>query len=186
MNGERPRGILTPADRAYLLGERRYENEQTERNTRGRIRDRIEAATRDFETLIEGLDGHDRELVFGERFGADGGAAAFDALVSSIAFLYLAVGDTDLEFETVLREGINVAEATEDRVASVDLAVTRANRTAEALRRKLELGEELSLTEIAFLQSGDAVSDEELARYLGSERAADIDDGRIQSRVTDF
>lgn len=186
MDGERPRGILTAADRAYLLGEREYESEQTERNTRARIRDRIEAAAYDFETLIEGLDERDRRLVFEERFGADGGAAAFDALVSAVAFCYLAVGDTDLEFETVLREGINVAEATEDRVASVDLTVTRANRTPEALRRKLELGEELSLTEIAFLQSGDAVTDEELARYLGADRATTVDDGRIQSRVTDF
>lgn len=186
MNGERPRGILTPADRAYLLGEREYDRTQTERNVRARIRDRVEAATYDFETLVEGLDDRDRRLVFEERFGAEGGAEAFDALVSAVAFLYLAVGDTDLDFETVLAEGINVAEATEDRVATVDFAVSRAERSPETLRRKLELGEDLTLTEIAVLQDSDAVSEGELARYLGEDRASGVDDGRIQSRVTDF
>ncbi len=186
MTGDRPRGILTPADRAYLLGDREYDSEQTARNVRARIRDRIEAATYDFETLVEGLDERDRRLVFDERFGAESGAGAFDALVSAVAFLYLAVGDTDVGFETVLAEGINVAEATEDRVATVDFSVSRAERSPEALRRKLELGEDLTLTEIAALQESDEVSESELARYLGEERAADVEDGRIQSRVTDF
>lgn len=186
MNEERPRGILTPADRAYLLGDREYDSEQTARNVRARIRDRIEASTYDFETLIEGLAERDRRLVFEERFGSESGADAFDALVSAVAFLYLAVGDTDLDFETVLAEGINVAEATEDRVATVDFDVSRAERSPEALRRKLELGEDLTLTEIAVLQDSDAVSEAELARYLGEERASEVEDGRIQSRVTDF
>lgn len=186
MSEDRPRGVLTAADREYLLGERTYDREQTERNVRARIRDRIEAGVYDFETLVEGLDEHDRRLVFEDRFGSEGGAAAFDALVSAVAFLYLAVGDTELAFETVLAEGINVAEATEDRVATVDLSVTRAERTPDALRRKLELGEDLTLTEIAALQESDAVSESELARYLGADRATDVEDDRIQSRVTDF
>lgn len=186
MHDDRPRGILTPADRAYLTGERSYGSEQSERNARARIRDRIEAAMYDFDVLVETLDERDRRLVFEERFGEAGGTAALDALVAAQAFLYRAVGDTELPFETVLREGVNVAEATEGRVASVDLTVSRATRSVDTLRRKLELGERLSLTEIAFLQESDAVSDDELARYLDEERASAVDDGRIQSRVSDF
>jgi DNA-binding transcriptional regulator YiaG len=188
MNSEsdRGRGILTPADREYLAGDRTYDSDQSERNARARIRDRVEAATYDFETLVEDLDERDRKLVFEDRFGEAGGTGAFDALVAAQAFLYQAICDTDVDFETVLREGINVAEATEDRVASVDLTVTRATRSVDALRRKLELGEQLSLTEIAFLQESDAVSATELARYLDVDRATSVEDGRIQSRVSDF
>jgi len=184
IDGNDERGILTEADRAYLAGEREYASEQAERNARARIRDRVEAAVYDHEALLEGLSERDREIVFGERFGAAGGDA-FDALVAAQAFLYLAVGDSDVDFETVLREGINVAEATEDRVASVDLTVSRAEQSVDALRRKLETRAELSLAEIAYLQAAEEVSDDELARHLGEDRAA-VDDGRIQARVTDF
>jgi hypothetical protein len=157
-----------------------------ERNARARIRDRVEAAVYDCETLLEGLSERDRRIVFAERFGEDGGGErALDALIAAQAVLYLAVGDTDVDFETVLSEGINVAEATEDRVASVDLTVSRAEQSVDALRRKLETRAELSLTEIAYLQAAESVGDEELARYLGEDASA-VDDGRIQSRVTDF
>lgn len=185
MNTNDERGILTDADRAYLAGDGEYDSEQAERNARARIRDRVEAAVYDFEALLEGLSERDRRIVFGQRFGEDGGAAAFDALVAAQAFLYLAVGDTDLDFETVLSEGINVAEATEDRVASVDLTVSRAEQSVATLRRKLQTRAELSLTEIAYLQAAEGVSDEELARHLGEDAPA-VEDGRIQSRVTDF
>lgn len=178
------RGILTDADRAYLAGESTYESEQAERNARARIRDRVEAAVYDFEALLEGFGERDRRIVFAERFGEDG-QRALDALIAAQAFLYLAVGDTDVDFETVLSEGINVAEATEDRVASVDLTVSRAEQSVDALRRKLETRAELSLTEIAYLQAAEGVGDDELARHLGEDAPA-VEDGRIQSRVTDF
>jgi len=178
------RGILTDADRAYLAGEGEYASEQAERNARARIRDRVEAAVYDFEALLEGLSERDRRIVFAERFGEDGGDA-LDALVAAQAFLYLAVGDSDVDFETVLSEGINVAEATEDRVASVDLTVSLAEQSVATLRRKLETRAELSLAEIAYLQAAEGVGDEELARHLGEDHRR-VEDGRIQSRVTDF
>ncbi|WP_255192560.1 hypothetical protein [Natronobeatus ordinarius] len=183
--GERERGILSEADRTYLRGETEYASVQSERNARARIRDRVYEGVRDFELLVEGLPAADRKLVFEKRVAQLDGAEAFDALVSAVAFLYLAVGDTDLEFERVLHEAVNVAEARSDRAATVDLDLTYHSLSVEELRHKLKRGEELSLTEIAYLHRSDDVGTDELARYFEDE-AAELDDGRIQSKVTDF
>ncbi|MFD1514926.1 hypothetical protein [Halomarina rubra] len=185
---DRGRGILSPADRRYLRGAANLSSVQSERNARARIRDRVYDGALDFELLVERLSERDRRLVFEKRFGGMAGTDAFDALVSMLAFCYLAVGDTDVEFERALREAINVAEAGDERAASVDLDVTYHSLTVPELRRKLDREESLSLTELSFLQSSEAVSLRELARYFGDADAArrGIDDGRIQSKVTEF
>lgn len=185
-DGERDRGILSTADRAYLRGERELSSVQAERNARARIRRRIHDALLDFEVLVEHLAERDVDLVFGERASDEDGRAFFDALVSAAAFLYRGVGRTDLDFETVLREGVNLAEAADDRAATVALDVTYHALDADHLRRKLDEGESLSLTEIAYLYESDDVSRDELAEYFGEARAADLDDGRVQSKVTDY
>ncbi|MFB6127057.1 MAG: hypothetical protein ABEJ79_07180 [Halolamina sp.] len=187
MTGEsRDRGILTDADRAYLRGERTYGSEQAERNARARIRDRVWNAALDFELLLAELDDHDRELVFGKRADRGDPTAVFDALVAATAFCYRAVEDTDLDFETVLREAINVAAARDDRGATVEFDVTYLGLDAEGLRRKLDRGEELSLTELAYLQESDEFGPREVAEYFGDDDPTDVDDGRIQSSVTSF
>lgn len=186
MPGEdRARGILSPADREYLRGEREFSGKQAERNARARIRKRVFAATFDLELLVDTLSDRDRELVFGKRFGEVDGVAAFDALVAAIAFYYRATDDTGVQFENALTEAINVAEASQDRAASVDLDVTYHGLSVDGLIRKLRTGEELSLTEIAYLQRSEEVSSNELARYL-TEEHDEVDDGRIQSKVTQF
>ena len=184
---ERPRGILSEADRAYLRGESDLATTQSERNTRARIRDRTYDAMCDFEPLVERLPEHDRRLIFEKRFENMDGAAAFDALVSAVSFLYRGVEDTSLDFETVLNEAINMAEVREDRVASVDLDLTFQSLTVEQLRHKLEAGEELSLTEIAYLHDSDEIRRDELAEYFrDSDGELAVDDGRIQSKMTNF
>lgn len=186
MNGsDDERGILSPADREYLRGEREFSGDQAERNARARIRKRVFAATFDLELLVDALSDRDRELVFGKRFDEIDGVAAFDALVAAVAFYYRASDDAGLRFEDVLTEAINVAEAGQERAATVDLDVTYHGLSADGLRRKLRTGEELSLTEIAYLQRSDEVSSNELARYL-AEEPDEVNDGRIQSKVTQF
>lgn len=184
---DRGRGVLSGADRAYVRGEAELSSTQSERNARARIRDRIYDGILDYELLVEHLSERDRKLVFEKRFEEMDGTDAFDALVSAVAFLYQGIGDTDLSFEAVLAEAINVAEARAGRAAAVDLDVTFHSLTPDELRRKLERGESLSLTEIAYLHGSDEVNVAELARYFRDDEArAGIDDGRIQSRVTDF
>lgn len=185
--GERDRGILSKADRAYLRGETELGSVQSERNARARVRDRIFDGILDFEVLVEHLSERDRELVVENRFEEIDGTEAFDALVSAVAFLYQTTRDTDLDFEAVLNEAVNLAEASDDRAAKVDLDLTFQSLTAEQLRHKLERGESLSLTEIAFLHGSDDVRMDELARYFrDSEESPDVEDGRIQSKVTNF
>lgn len=181
----RGRGVLSPADRAYLRGEREFASVQAERNARARIRERLYDSLRDFEVLVERLQTRDLELVFEKRVGADG-TTGFDALVSTLAVLYRGVDRTDLDFETVLREGVNLAEAENDRAASVELDLTFHSLDADQLTGKLEAGESLSLTEIAYLYESDAVSRDELARYFDDARTPDLDDGRVQSKVTEY
>ncbi|MEZ3115845.1 hypothetical protein RYH80_07935 [Halobaculum sp. MBLA0147] len=186
---DRDRGVLTAADRAYLRGETEPSSTQVERNTRARIRDRVHDALLDFPVLVEHLSDRDRELVFGDRLDA-AGPAAFDALVATVAFLYDGLEETDLPFETVLAEGINLAVADDERSATVSLDVTFHGLTAETVRRKARQGESLSLTEVAFADRSDevdlaAVTDTvDGPTETGDDRA--VDDGRIQARVTDF
>lgn len=184
--GDRGRGVLTEADRAYLRGTADLGSVQSERNARARIRDRLFDATLDFELLVEHLEARDRELVYGKHFDDLDGADAFDALVSMLAFCYQAVDETDLDFETVLTEGINVAEATNQRAATVDFDVTYQSLTSDQLLTKLRRGESLTLTELAFLHQRHDVSEGELARYFQDRDRKELEDGRIQSKVTNF
>lgn len=183
---DRDRGVLTPADRAYLRGETTPSSVQAERNVRARIRSRVYDAVLDFEVLVEGFDDRDLDLVFENYLDESDGTAAFDALVSAVAFLYRGIDRTDLDFETVLREGVNLAEAAEDSAATVSLDVTYHDLNVDHLTGKLESGESLSLTEIAYLYESSDVGRDELAEYFDDERTGDLDDGRVQSKVTDY
>jgi len=181
----RGRGVLTAADRAYLRGDATPGSVQHERNVRNRIRGRVHDALLDFETLVEGLEDRDLDLVFESYLDDGDGTEAFDALVSVVAFLYRGVDRTDLDFETVLREGVNLAEAADDRAATVSLDVTNHDLNADHLRGKLEAGDPLSLTEIAYLYESADVGRDELAAYFEADDR-DLDDGRVQSKVTDY
>lgn len=65
MNSEtdRPRGILTDTDRRYLLGETDYANEQSKRDARYRIRERVFNGLRDLDLVLRELEGRDLEQV---------------------------------------------------------------------------------------------------------------------------
>ncbi len=81
-----------------------------------------------------------------------------------------------------------MAEVKDDRVATVQLDFTFHSLTVDQLLHKLEAGETLSLTEITYLHESDEVRMDELAQYFrdAEETASEIDDGRIQSKVTNF
>lgn len=185
MADDRERAILSPADRECLRGESEFSSVQAERNARARIRDRVYESVYDFELLVEQLSDRDRKLVFEKRLGGADGRAAYDALVSALAFLYRGIEDTGIDFEDALTEAVNVAEARNNRAATVELEVTFHALSAEELMRKLRTGETLSLTELAYLQQSEEVSPGELARYLTDEEDT-VDDGRIQAKVTQF
>lgn len=79
----RYRGILTPDDEAFLLGE--TENDPaTNRDTRYRIRNRLRRGLLDLDLLYEHLPARDRSRIFGDLY-----EDRPDAFVSAIALYYL-------------------------------------------------------------------------------------------------
>lgn len=184
-DGERDRGILSPADREYLRGETTFESDQSERNTRARIRRRIEAAVRDTDLLVDHLEDRDRELVFEKHVGD--GPDGVRALIAAVAFLYRGIEDAGLSVETVLEEGISRAEAERDRAATVEFDVDREPLDATRLSRKLRRTESLTLSELAYLRESDDVSLERLLdRYATDVEADETEDDWVQSKVTNF
>lgn len=191
MSDERDRGILTPADRAYLRGERTYDREQSERNTRARIRDRVYDGLVDFETLTTELSERDRQLVV-ERLD-EAGPAGLDALAAAVAFVHGVARETELSVERVFAEGISLAAAADDRGVTVDLDLTYHELSPAGLRRKAEAGERLTLTDIAYADRHPEIDPAEFAALAGARSPSHDqrpenapDDDRVQAKVTDF
>lgn len=182
---DRPRGILSPADRAYLRGETTFGSDQSERNARARIRRRLLAAVHDTELLTERLSDRDRELVFEKHLGDDPDGVR--ALIATVALLYRGVDDAGLSFETVLEEGVSRAEAGRDRAAFVEFDVHREPLDTDRLARKLRRSGSLTLSELAYLRERDDVSlDRLLDRYATDVAPDESEDDWVQSKVTNF
>ena len=156
MTGSRPRGVLSPADRAYLRGEAELASDQSEYDTRYRIRERVRHALLDFELLFEGLTEQDRRQVFSP---ATADHEAFtEALVSAVAFLYLGTAAYDPPRKNLFAEGIRRAANREgddeNAFCSVRIDVERPTRAQlERILRHVETGayHELSENELRAL-----------------------------------
>ncbi|MXV61388.1 hypothetical protein GS429_04775 [Natronorubrum sp. JWXQ-INN-674] len=123
-NTDRERGVLSPADRAYLLGEREMSHDQSKRNAEARIRRRIHAAALDFDLLLHTLPEKDRKQVF-EQTATD--EAFLDGLRAMFAFVYLGTTNYGVDFESVLEPAVRNSEeylAAADREESVSVDVT--------------------------------------------------------------
>ncbi|MFB6129217.1 MAG: hypothetical protein ABEJ28_00155 [Salinigranum sp.] len=120
MNGDtdRPRGILTRADREYLLGEAVMTHEQSRRNAEARIRERVVNAVLDFTLLVHALKRKDRRQIF-EKSVDD--PAFVDGAMAMLAFAYAGLEESGVAFESVLEPAIRRAE--EARAADVGSAV---------------------------------------------------------------
>lgn len=105
---DRPRGILSPADRKFLLGEADLESEQSRYDARYRIRRRVRNALLDFTLLLEHLEARDRDQVFDPP--ADRREAVTDGVVDALAFLYLGMAAYDVPRREFFREAIRRAE----------------------------------------------------------------------------
>ncbi len=130
---DRERGVLSPADRAYLLGEREFGHEQSKRNAEARIRRRIHAAALDFDLLLHTLPEKDRRQVF-EQTATD--EAFLDGLRAMFAFVYLGTARYGVDFEDILEPAVRSSEeylAAIDRDESVTVDVTfDVERTVES------------------------------------------------------
>lgn len=175
---DRPRGILTQADREFLKGKKELSSEQSRRDARYRIRQRLRNAFLDFSILLRNLDRRDREQIFApvEEFQNGLGDSMNreldrdriseimeDVMVSkgisdSMAFTYLGIGDANQSFETMLKSAISDAE--EERGYVVDnvqitIDIERGQADIEEIVQRFEQGEGLSESEMSTLLRSD-------------------------------
>jgi len=113
---ERPRRMLTEADRRYLRGEEQFDNENTENSKRHRIRQRIRNAIFDFSVAHGGLERSDVGMIY----DVEEEDALRDAMIDAIAFLYLGSD----EFDAMVEEGIERAVREYTNFEMPDVSVT--------------------------------------------------------------
>ncbi|GAB6880624.1 hypothetical protein JCM17823_28980 [Halorubrum gandharaense] len=107
-DGDRPRGILTPSDRDFLLGRKTDYTEHSRKQKRNRIRRRVRNAVLDFSILFEYLEERDRNTVFDPD---DGDRDAYtQGITDMLAFLHLGTMGYHTPFKEMLSEGVGKAE----------------------------------------------------------------------------
>lgn len=154
---DRPRGILTTADREYLTYPEGSLDltEQTARKRRSRIRERVYNAILDFDYLAKLPDDERRPVFEKVRDGWVNGTSSV-ALRRLFKFVYLGLKSVGLErgFGSVLERAIEDAEKEFARGHGdhVEVNVTfdvevESRTTSEELEERYESGEKLSLEE---------------------------------------
>jgi len=175
---DRQRGILTPADRRFLRGKKELSSEQSRRDARYRIRQRLKNAFLDFSILFSNLDRRDRGQIFEpvEEFqnGLDeslNGAIdrnrlseiMEDVMVSRgisdcMAFIRLGIGDANQSFETMLETAVSEAEEERGYVVDnveVEITVKRGKADIKDIYERFENGEPLTESEMSTLLRSD-------------------------------
>ncbi|NGM68102.1 hypothetical protein G6M89_03585 [Natronolimnobius sp. AArcel1] len=149
---DRERGILTPADRAYLLGEREMSHEQSKRNAEARIRRRIRHGLFDFNLFLHTLPEKDRRQVFEQAHSDDD---LLEAVRAMVAFAYLGLEESGTDFETVLEPAVRSCEeylaAEDDETVSVDMTFaveTTVESSLSGVVSRLEAGEPVTPREL--------------------------------------
>ena len=105
---ERPRGILTPSDREFLLGRKTDYTEHSRKQKRNRIRRRVRNAILDFSILFEHLEDRDRDTVFDPD--AEDREAYTRGITDMLAFLHLGTMGYYTPFKDMLSRGVGKAE----------------------------------------------------------------------------
>lgn len=191
---DRERGMLSDADRAYLLGEATMTHEQSKRNAEARIRRRVRNAILDFDLLLHTLSTKDRRQLFEDVHDE---TEFLDALRAMVAFTYLGTREQGLAFDEVLVPAVRSSEeayAAKRHGSNVSVEVafdveTTVEATLDGLADRIEAGEPITprqlftlvvegdrdlreYDEIALVRADDGVDDEfleRLATYLEAE-----------------
>lgn len=188
---DRKRGVLTRADRAYLLGETEMTHEQSKRNAEARIRRRITNALLDFDLLVHMLARKDRQQVF-ERAATDD--ELLDGVTAMLAFTYLGLKEQGIEFEEVLSPAVRSSEeayaASElEANVSVDLTFeveTTVEATFEGIESRLENREPVTpreLFSLAIERGHDVTAHDRIVLVRGEDDGADDE---FVERLTDY
>ncbi|WP_440764049.1 hypothetical protein [Natronorubrum sp. DTA7] len=107
-DADRPRGILTPSDRDFLLGRKTDYTDHSKKQKRNRIRRRVRNAVLDFSILFEYMEERDRKTVFDPD--DDERDAYTQGITDMLAFLHLGTIGYHTPFKNMLSEGVGQAE----------------------------------------------------------------------------
>ena len=107
-DSDRPRGVLTPSDRDFLLGRKTDYTEHSKKQKRNRIRRRVSNAMLDFSILFEYLEERDRNTVFDPD--DEDREALTQGITDMLAFLHLGTMGYYTPFKDMLSEGVGKAE----------------------------------------------------------------------------
>ncbi|QLG60522.1 hypothetical protein [Halorarum salinum] len=107
-DAERPRGILTPSDRDFLLGRKTDYTDHSKKQKRNRIRRRVRNAVLDFSILFGYLEERDRNTVFDPD--DEDREAYTQGITDMLAFLHLGTMGYYTPFKDMLSEGVGKAE----------------------------------------------------------------------------
>ena len=183
---DRDRGILSSADRDYLLGDVEMSHEQSKRNAEARIRQRIVDGVVDFDLLVPFLEEKDRRQVF-ERAHTE--EEFVDGLTAMLAFTYLGLKEQGIDFERVLVPAVRSAEeayAVEQSATNVSVEIsfdveTTVQSTLEGIESRVAAGEPVTPRELFSLviEGGRdvAVHDRIVLRLTEGEDGASDEDG---------
>ena len=161
---QRPRGVLTSDDRAYLLGQKDL-GDQAERDTRYRIRERVKNALWDFNLLSEFQERRDREKIF-EVFEDEPEFLA-DVLTYVFCGLYDQVGEVNEateQFEWLLSNALRNAISDEKHLVedvTVDISIEVRQPEVEELLEKIENSEASPAETLFLFRSGELTPDEQ-------------------------
>lgn len=147
---KRPRGILSHADREFLLGEREYEHPQTAANRRQEIRERILHGFADFPLLWIYLLESERTKIFTEEL-AERDLQHY--LESIFAFIYQGIEHDTERFEELTESAVYMGENTGKlgrwvgEATDVDVSIDiEYNPDLDRLEERLEQGDGADLT----------------------------------------
>ncbi|TKR24345.1 hypothetical protein [Natronomonas salsuginis] len=165
---DRPRGILSPADRRYLRHPDEY-SDQAAYERRGAIVTRVHEALHDFPTLVSKLEEGRRREAFEDR-DLEHKDHTLNVLPSVFAFLYLGITDT-----------VEPPERAKDAFAGMI-----ADGVQEAYRTRGEPVASVSVSiEITPIDSSKPVEDMTLAEIQDHAKAGNMDRQVLLQRLTE-
>ncbi|SFB84523.1 hypothetical protein SAMN05444422_102355 [Halobiforma haloterrestris] len=187
---DRDRGVLSPADRSYLLGETTMSHEQSRRNAEARIRQRVENAILDFDLLLHTLAEKDRRQIFDDVHTDQ---ALLDGLRAMVAFAYVGTKEQGLEFDEVLVPAIRASEeAAAAKRANANVSVdvtfdveTTSETPLEGVAKRLEAGEPVTPRELfsLIMRGEDDPARHESISLVGTD-AEGVDDQFLERLAT--
>lgn len=180
----RDRGILTEEDRKFLLGETEYENPQSARRSRARIRQRVTDALLDFE-ILRYLEVRDRDQIFQDQEPDLGGSfsQAYTFLYDGLLRYWDDYWHVDKNLNIYLEQAIQNTDFTQGYRTEFSMEIERdkLDDPEEIFQRAKEQGfQSLTWPEFEYIWKSNKVNAGEFAQFLSRLFGENIDGQNIR------